>query len=754
MSLRRFLNFIHWPLSAKLSAIFLLTVLIPALLVIVPVTHYRQGRQLEQDQKERLQTIGTYQRTQPEQSVRLLEARLNTLVATGIDLHALADLVGSTGPVLTTQERAQIEAFIASRIPALMEQAPSISRIRFFTFDGERITDTVAATSTLDSSVPTPADRLLQTDALNAGITTTTIYPVDADRNPGWDVILPLAASQVDTVTPVGYFVFTQNLAVASLDELLPNLYTALSTTPVGGYPTHAFLLAEDGQLVSPAQRVSLFENASTSEGYELAQSGEEQTAIYYSSLLNQEVIGYADSVTVPNGPVFTLLIETPLDSLRRQATEEGLITFILVGSATLLTGLVSILFATVLIARPIARLTESARQIVVGNVGIELPYRSRQDEIGMLSDTLHQMADQLLGAISDLETRIAERTRNLEATLEIGRVLTSLRNLDTLLEEVVNLIRNQFDAIYHAQIFLIDHELDRANLRASTGAAGRQLLQRGHYLNVGSQSVIGSVTATGHAVVALDTSNNPIHQRNEFLPDTRAEMALPLRSGQRIIGALDLQSTEPDAFSEQDVELFQGMADQIAIVIQNATLFEESNARLQEIERLNRSLTETVWREAEYQHGETELTAASGHISTGEEKWSDLQREAIRTRQVAERVEGDQVTFAVPIVLRDQALGAVEWQIPQDRYTRDTRQTAIELTTRLGLTAENIRLFEQSHRAAQREHVVNQISSKLVGTTDIDQILQTAVRELGLALHLPRTTIQLFAPDDVDENG
>ncbi|RPJ02991.1 MAG: GAF domain-containing protein, partial [Chloroflexi bacterium] len=331
-----------------------------------------------------------------------------------------------------------------------------------------------------------------------------------------------------------------------------------------------------------------------------------------------------------------------------------------------------------------------------------------------------------------------------------------TIRDLDTLLEEVVNLIRNRFAPVYHAQVFLIDAQTNRAVLRASTGQAGRLLLHRGHYLDIGSQSVIGSVTVTGHAVVALDTSNNPIHRRNEFLPDTRAEMALPLRIGKRIIGALDLQSTHPNAFSEQDIELFQGMADQVSVAIEKTALFDESLARLVEIERLNRSLTEAAWREVGERRGPSSTSASAGQVAPAG-SWSALQREAIQTRQIAEHQEADRITLAVPVLLREQVMGAVEWQVPQANYTPSTRQTALELSDRLALAAENIRLFEQSLQAVQREQLVNQISSKLIGTTDIDLILQTAVRELGLALRASQMMIQLKPlgqPSDQPPNG
>jgi GAF domain-containing protein len=406
-------------------------------------------------------------------------------------------------------------------------------------------------------------------------------------------------------------------------------------------------------------------------------------------------------------------------------------------------------------ISRPLVRLTNAARQMTAGRLKTDLPLLSRRDEIGVLNNTFRDTSSQLLAAVNELEDRVTAQTRDLRTTLEIGRILISIRELDTLLNEVVDLILNSFDKIYHAQVFLIDTRTNRAKLRASTGPVGHVLLQRGHYLDVGSQSVIGSVTASGHAVVALDTSRNPIHKRNEFLPDTRAEMALPLRAGDRIIGALDLQSKLPDAFTEQDVELFQGMADQITIAIENAMLFAESNARLREIDNLNRLLTRSAWQDVVRGQQEQALVAGDP-MFTADHEWTPLQIEAMQRREIVEQVEEGVVTFAVPVLLRGEVLGAVEWQVPESRYTSDVRQTALELTTRLALTADNIRLFEQSRRAAQRESLVNQISSKLTGTTDINQILQTAVRELGLALRTPQTAIQLISPtvepDSTDE--
>lgn len=746
---RKHLNPLHWSISTKLAAIFLITVLIPAVIVITLFSNYRRGISVREQNEVRLDTLGALEAARMEQVLQGL--------TTGIE-RLLADRVPLEEYLRAASTRNQDEAITLARetiwdhVARYTQTAPSLSRVRFYSEAGLPLVDIGAtgdAISLTEDGAFTPADDRINQGSLDAWATVSDIYPGETG-SPSIDVIFAIRpVSDITGNEPVaGYIVFTQDLTRAGEDGWLPSLYAAVQDFPKVEEETHVFLLNREGQLISPASEWDIFADATSSAGTHKAQLGDVGVFTYHSPFLKTEVMGYTAMTSFPDGPTVIFLVETPTSVIDQQIYRGNMITLGLIVGGVFVFGVIAVTLASVSIARPVSRLTDTARQLAVGRMGSQVPVMARRDEIGTLNNTLVSLADQLFNAITELERRVVERTRNLEITLEIGRVLTSIHDLDTLLEEVVNLINDRFGTIYHVQIFLVDSRTNRANLRASTGTAGRRLLQRGHYLEVGSQSVIGSVTLSGHAVVALDTSSNPIHRRNEFLPDTRAEMALPLRSGDRVIGALDLQSTLPDAFSEQDVELFQGMADQITIAIENAMLFAESNTRLQEIERLNRSLTRAGWRDVELRRGQAALRAVAG-LATGGSDWTDLQREAMRTGQVAEHHDGDVVVFAVPVMLRDEVLGAVEWQVPKARYTQAVRHTAEELTTRLALTAENLRLSEQSRQTAQREFWVNQISSKLVGTTDIDQILQTAVHELGLVLRVPQAAIQLFAPLD-----
>jgi len=175
----------------------------------------------------------------------------------------------------------------------------------------------------------------------------------------------------------------------------------------------------------------------------------------------------------------------------------------------------------------------------------------------------------------SYLLQQIERRARQLETSAQVSQRAGNILDLEVLLPQVVSLIRDAF-RYDHVQIFLMDEQNDFAELRASTGEAGQQLLGIKHKLRRGSQSVIGQVTATSQPHLAQDTADvNVIHQPNPYLPLTRSEMALPLIIKGKVIGALDVQSNQPNAFSDEDVSALTTLAAQIAVAIDNANLYE-----------------------------------------------------------------------------------------------------------------------------------------------------------------------------------
>ncbi|MDX1994519.1 MAG: GAF domain-containing protein [bacterium] len=394
----------------------------------------------------------------------------------------------------------------------------------------------------------------------------------------------------------------------------------------------------------------------------------------------------------------------------------------------------------------PLQRLETSMRGLAQGDFESQVDDVERRDEIGELVRTFVAARNQTRALILDLQRLLDDRVRDLQATQEVSRVAATQRDLQQLMDSVVNRIIDLFPNIYHAQIFLIDDEGRTALLRASTGEAGRKLLARGHRLEVGSVSVIGQVTDEGRVVVARDTAASNVHKANEFLPETRSELAIPLRVGDRIIGALDVQSKLSGSFTGNQVQILQTLADQLAIAIENARLYQETLQRLEEIAESNQRVTQAAWQEymnAERMRALISEAGLQGGTAVGE---SDLGQQAIDAGRpmIGEVTDRETVPVAVPIVLRGQTLGTIEWELRAADYSYDKVLLAQELVSRLAVSLDNTRLFQESRRAIDRERLVNEISARLTTQTNIDAILQTAVREIGTALRVPQVNIHL----------
>jgi GAF domain-containing protein/HAMP domain-containing protein len=418
-----------------------------------------------------------------------------------------------------------------------------------------------------------------------------------------------------------------------------------------------------------------------------------------------------------------------------------GLIITLVVGGTS------SYLFGRA-IFNSLSNLLYAAQSLEKGNLDARAEVNG-EDEFNRLATAFNTMAIQLQGLIGGLEQRVAERARDLSITAEIGRAVVEFTEPRELMNNVIELVRQRF-GFYHAQVFLIDDAGERANLVASTGAAGRALLARRHYLEVGSRSVIGQVTATGMPVIASDTDVSAIHKRNELLPDTRSEMALPMRIGDKVIGALDIQSVAPNAFDESSVAVFQTVADQLAIALESARLHAQLSDALAQLREIERRATLEAWQS--FRQSRSPNAPLGYHLREGDvipqppEAMPSPLSEAIRTgRVVSWRDGGEEINLAVPIKVRGETVGAFGFG-GEALYDLSEEDIALleAVADRVGLAIENLRLVEQTARRAEHEQIVNEITAKIVGSTDVNQILQTTVRELGRVLRAPQTSVQL----------
>jgi GAF domain-containing protein/HAMP domain-containing protein len=405
----------------------------------------------------------------------------------------------------------------------------------------------------------------------------------------------------------------------------------------------------------------------------------------------------------------------------------------------------------TQIVTLPVDEIRRAMRGMMGGNYLIPVESKARGDEIGALAGTFVDMREQVSRLVNDMSQRLEDRTRDVRVTQDISRAAIAERNLQVLINTVVNLITESFPNIYHAQIFLIDSDKTFAVLRASTGQVGQELLKRGHRLAVGSVSVIGQVTEQGQVVIARDISASNVHRQNEFLRETQAELAIPLTLGTQIIGALDVQSKQRDSFTPEQITALQTLADQVTIAIENARLFEESQRLLSSLEVEKATRSRRAWQDYFNAQRNTKFSSRFGN-STGYDG-THLREAVLHSGEsiVGEKTERNTIPFAIPIRLREQILGVVEYELQASDFSYNKVLLAEELMSRLAISLENARLFQDSVQSTNRERLVNEISAKLTSQTDIQDIINTAIREIGQALRTPQVAIRFQLNQTID---
>ncbi len=342
-----------------------------------------------------------------------------------------------------------------------------------------------------------------------------------------------------------------------------------------------------------------------------------------------------------------------------------------------------------------------------------------------------------------------------LQAVAESGEILAKLLNLKQLLPRAVELIQDRF-AFYHVQIFLIDDTGEYAMLAASTGATGQRLMERRHRLAVGSQSVIGRVAVNGTPVIARDS--DPAYYRNELLPNTRSELALPIMDGETIIGALDVQSRRADAFDEESIQALQVMANLLGTSIRNARLFDqqernanetkrlylEAETNLREIQRLNQQLTRQGWENYLRNRRQTPGITLDQEAMTSESSWSDALVKASQTRQVITEFDNGHSVVAVPVMLGSEVIGAIEVEPGTTGQEVEAAEMMKAIAQRLALSLDKARLFEESQEATAQEQMINDIVARYQSVGNVDELLRITLAELSTSLGAKRGSIRL----------
>ena len=394
----------------------------------------------------------------------------------------------------------------------------------------------------------------------------------------------------------------------------------------------------------------------------------------------------------------------------------------ILISSLAILFGISLAFIFSRSISDPLQQLLESFQKVESGNLNKRVSVVS-SDEVSKLAIYFNRMIARLQDLQSGLEKMVEERTAQLKAINEVGRVATSILDPDELINRIARLITEEF-GYYYSAIYLLDQTNRWAELKEATGEAGRVLKESKYRLEVDGTNIIGQTIRSRRAQIWLDTGENAVHFNYPLLPYTHSEISLPLYVGDRILGALDVHSSQESAFSEQDIKTLQNMANQVAISLDNARLFQETRQSLQEMRHIQRQYLREAWIDTNLANNERTLVV--GDTGNG----------------------NDKNLVDVPIALRDQIIGQIGLET-DEVLSPDEQSWIQEIATQTALALENARLLDESQSAAMREKFVTEITNKIWSSTTIDGVLQTAIRELGQILDATEATIEINVEGD-----
>mgnify|MGYP001173726487 CR=1 FL=1 len=514
---------------------------------------------------------------------------------------------------------------------------------------------------------------------------------------------------------------------------------------------------------LGPEFNAILLEMVSGGEGLsQIVINGVERFIVYRPV----EGVNFSLAIVVPAREMLSEAL-VAREQLNRENSNALMISLLVVLGIILVTSFITLTFANNLFA-PLVSLTGIAEEMAKGNLNARAEVLE-QNEIGRLAATLNSMASELKSSFDTLEMRVAERTREVqqrsreletaneqirrraaqfEALVLVAQSISSIRDLQELLPRVTSVISESF-GFYHVGVFLLDAANEYAVLTAANSPGGQRMLARQHRLKVGEQGIVGAVTGSGEPRIALDVGTDAVFFNNPDLPETHSEMALPLHSEGKVIGALDVQSTESGAFTDEDVQTLSLLADQVSLAIENARLFESSNRTLNELQMVMRQSTREAWKRLPEQH----KLLGFRYNAMGASPLKEPLDLAESSRGTTKGGGAEPTPLVVPIELRGEVIGSLVVQSPDGNEWNEDQQDLIRaVAERVALSAENARLFEETTQRAERERLVSEITGKIRSHNDPQAMIETAIHELRNALGASRVEIVPKTPGGKDK--
>ncbi len=474
-----------------------------------------------------------------------------------------------------------------------------------------------------------------------------------------------------------------------------------------------------------------------------------------YSPTLKNSTIATGKSLQVQQWVLLTgasqNILYAPAEEQTRQTT--------LFSIAGVLAAAIISLVVAIYITRPVQELAKITEQVSGGNLHIRANIPGG-DEISQLAQSFNGMTSELQQTLTNLEDTIQQRTRELEEetrknqkrasllqdTAEASRRIGREQDIQKLLPLAADLIARTFH-LHHVGIFLIDAERRYAVLEASNSSAGQKMITEEFRMELNANSATGYAALTGKPI--LGEENNPHAQAQ-----TRSQILLPLLVRGSTIGVLDLQSQTPNTFETEDTEALMVLADQVAITIEHARLLRQTQEALNIAQNVTQTYIRQEWSSlAKRKSNLSYLHSVTGGKTLPPQQASQEVELVLRHGSIIKKDKTNNHTeraiLAIPIRTGEQTIGAIRIQSQTDNreWNADEINVARTIAERLSLALENARLVENSQKQASKERTIGEISAKISAATNIDNILQVAVQELGNMLSGSDVFIQFQGP-------
>jgi GAF domain-containing protein/HAMP domain-containing protein len=506
-------------------------------------------------------------------------------------------------------------------------------------------------------------------------------------------------------------------------------------------------------------------ENVTQGFDQEIIQLAEPGVLNSFSSRdLNQKIISIysqLDSATTLHQELF----KQTSNQLQETASKQGNLTVNVIfqlAVSGIFIGVV-VIFASLFLIRnisvPLRNLTAAAQQVEQGNLQAQATVTT-EDEIGQLAKTFNSMTAQLKDTLEGLENQIELRTRRLETVVSLGERLTAILNMDQLLQELVDQVKDQFN-YYYAHVYLLNDQRENLVVQAGSGEAGLALKSSGHSIPLkATTSLVARAARNGQIVQVDNVRQSPDWLPNPLLPHTCSEMAVPIMIEGKVMGVLDVQQDKIGALDESDASVLRFLASQVAVAIKNAQLFNQVETSLAEARALQQQYLEQSWDRrkvarknigrAQFSLGESTLLPEERVVAARHKSLELAQPAVIELRE--EDNDNPTPALVAPLRLRGVTIGHLQLHdADKNRVWTETDMALINtVVDQVAQAAENLRLVDDTQERAGRERLIGQISDKLRRAPDMDSLLKIGVEELARVLGPARTFIKMGSAEDL----